>query len=449
MNILQNDIQTKNSNDLAELSDTRKVSRLAVWSLIIGFGGFFAWAGLVPLDQGVPAAGVLIVDTKRKAVQHLTGGMISQVLVREGQEVEAGQTLITLDDNSARAEYESVRQKYIELKITYARLLSELTGDLNIKFDQEILREADLDSSIFEQMQNEQRLMSSRKSVLNARLDELSEISISQQDIIRSSERIDSNLFDQKSNLENELYGIKRLVQEGFAPLMRQHEIEQRIIGLENQIIENSSNKNRARQDLAALNQQIVGLKATYQQDVEQSLARIRPEFYALSERYKSIGRNVARLDIPAPVKGRVVGLSVQTVGSVISPGQLLMDIVPDDEELTIEAKISPQFIDSIKEGDAVDVRFSSFANTPQLVVPGMLASLSADTILDQRAGAQSPGFYLARVRLNTEAYAILGRRKLQPGMNVEVVVKTGRRTLLTYLLHPLLKRVAIALKEE
>jgi protease secretion system membrane fusion protein len=149
---------------------------------------------------------------------------------------------------------------------------------------------------------------------------------------------------------------------------------------------------------------------------------------------------------IRAPAAGHVVGLETQTVGAVIQPAQRLMDVVPEDETLLIEARVPPHLIDRLHEAQPVDARFASFSHSPQLVVEGRLASVSAVLLTDPQTHA---GYYLARVAVTPEGMKTLGRRVLQPGMPVELVFRTGERSLLAYLLHPLTKRVAASLTEE
>jgi protease secretion system membrane fusion protein len=156
----------------------------------------------------------------------------------------------------------------------------------------------------------------------------------------------------------------------------------------------------------------------------------------------------LARVELKAPVDGQVVGLEVQSVGAVIQPAQKIMDIVPSDEPLLLEAQVPPQFIDRVRPGQTVTVRFSAFAHSPALSVDGTLDSISHDLVEEQTAGGEIK-YYLARIGLTPEGVKKLGERQMQPGMPAEAVIKTGERTLLTYLLHPLTKRLARAMKEE
>jgi protease secretion system membrane fusion protein len=162
--------------------------------------------------------------------------------------------------------------------------------------------------------------------------------------------------------------------------------------------------------------------------------------------KFRALSDDLSRIDIKSPAAGQVVGLAVQTVGAVVQPGQKIMDIVPDNELLLIETRVSPNLIDRVHAGLPVDIRFNAFSHSPQLVVEGKVVSISGDLLTDPQSNAS---YYLSRVSVTPEGYKKLGKRSLQPGMPVEVVLKTGERTLLAYLLHPLTKRIAASLKEE
>jgi protease secretion system membrane fusion protein len=177
-------------------------------------------------------------------------------------------------------------------------------------------------------------------------------------------------------------------------------------------------------------------------------LAEVRREVQAGREKLDAMVAELGRVRIKSPVDGQVVGLALGSVGGIAAPGQKLMDIVPDSEGVVLEAKIPTNVIDRVRNGEAVDVRFTGFAHSPQLVVDAMLTSISGDIITEQTpAGAVS--FYLARVQITPAGLEQLGERTLQPGMQAEVLLKTGERSLLTYLLHPLTKRIAASMKEE
>jgi len=202
----------------------------------------------------------------------------------------------------------------------------------------------------------------------------------------------------------------------------------------------------RAEQAIAETRQRMVSRQQEYRKEVETQLAEVSGLVEANRGRVIATGEELARTEIRSPATGQVVGLVVQSVGAVITPGQKLLDVSPNDEPLVLEVRIEPQLIDKVRAGLPADVRFNSFSKSPQLVVEGTVATVSHDLFIDPHTGA---GYFLARVSLTPEGMKALGKHQLQPGMPAEVVLKTGERSLLTYLLHPLTKRVAAALKEE
>jgi len=213
-------------------------------------------------------------------------------------------------------------------------------------------------------------------------------------------------------------------------------------------IVELLGNTQRAQRAVAELRQQVIVRRQDYRKEVETQLSDVLREVQSDAEKLTAVRADLARTEIRAPASGQVIGLAVQTVGGVIQPGQKLMDIVPADEPLLLEARIDPHFIDRVRVGLETDVRFNAFAHSPQLVVRGEVVSLSSD-LLSEQMGGTVISYYLARVKVTPEGMKTLGQRRLQPGMQAEVVLKTGERSMLTYLLNPLIKRLAASMKEE
>jgi protease secretion system membrane fusion protein len=177
----------------------------------------------------------------------------------------------------------------------------------------------------------------------------------------------------------------------------------------------------------------------------------VRSKVDAFAEKTKALQNEFNATEIRSPVAGQVVGMQTQTVGAVIQAGQKIMDIVPLNEPLLIEVKITPSIIDKINPGMEADIRFTNFANSPQLMVGGIVDTVSHDLLVEPQVNAAQPpaSYYLARVSVTPAGMKVLGNRKLQAGMPASVVIKTGERTLLTYILHPLTKRLAASMKEE
>ena len=431
--------------DAAEPIDLGRSGRWGLWALAVGFGGFLLWATLAPLDEGVPSTGMVALDTKRNTVQHLTGGIIQKVLVREGDEVTEGQLLVQLDAAVARANYESVRQNYLGLLAMQGRLEAEKHGKPRITWP-EPLKAAANDPLIQQQMHNQEQLFHTRRNLLRSDLQSMEENIRGQQGTLQSYEGMLSSRKSQHAMLNEELGPLRELVKEGYAPRNRQLELQRSVADINTSIADLQGNMQRAHSAIADLRQRMVSRKQEDQKEIETQLAEVGRQVLVDQEKYQAVKAELERMEIRSPAQGQIVGLMTQTVGGVIQPGQKLMDIVPKGAPLMLEAQVPPHMIDRVDMGMPVDVRFSSFANTPQLVVQGEVDSVSGDLLTDQ---ATNVSYYLARVKVTDEGQKILGQRQLRPGMPVEVIFKGGERSMFTYLLHPLTKRLAASMTEE
>jgi len=427
------------------VTESNRAARIGLWALGLGLGGFILWAAFAPLDEGVPSQGVVAIDTKRKAVQHPTGGIIKDVLVREGDQVKEGQLLVKLDEAAARANYESIRQHYLGLRAIQGRLFAEQSGAHTIVFHPD-LQSASQDPQIRSQILAQEQLFRARKSSLQAELRALEESIAGQQGLIEAYQGMLRNRREQMKLVNEELVSTRDLVKDGYAPRNRQLELERMMAESNGNIAELLGNITRAQRAVGELRQKMIATQQAYRKDVEAQLTEVTRDVQSDEGKFHALKDDLGRIDIKAPAAGQVVGLAVQTVGGVIQSGQKLMDIVPGDELLLLETKVPPNLIDRVQAGLPVDVRFNNFANAPQLVVDGKVVSVSGDLLTEPQTNAT---YYLARVSVTPDGYKKLGKRVLQPGMPVEVVLKTGERSLLAYLLHPLTKRLAGAMKEE
>jgi protease secretion system membrane fusion protein len=421
----------------------RHPARLALWALAAGLVGAVAWAALAPLDEGVPAPGAVAIDTKSKAVQHLAGGIVKAVLVREGQQVQQGQVLIQLDEAAAKAGFEAARQRYLGLRAMEGRLLAERSGG-HIAWHAD-LQAASGDPSIRQMLLTQEQLMQSRRASLAAELRAVDESILGLEAQLKALAGTLAGRRRQLELLREELGNTRELVREGYVPRNRQLELERNEAELGVQIAEGLGNATRTERAIGEQRQRASARRQDYRKEVETQSADVDREVHADAERLRAATDELGRMDIRAPANGQVVGLNAQTVGGVIGAGQKLMDIVPAEQALLLEARVAPHLIDRVHADLPVDVRFSAFANAPLLVVRGQVVSVSADLLTDPRTGI---GYYLARIALTPEGRKALGTRQLQPGMPVEAVFITGERSLLTYWLHPLVKRLASSVKE-
>ena len=444
------DAQIKGSEEEAALraaSDTKGIARKGLLVLALGLGGFGLWAAVAPLDEGVPSVGTVVIDTKRKAVQHLVGGIIDEVLVHEGQVVEKDQVLMRLDDATSRANFESIRQRYLGLSAMQTRLLAEQTGASKLVFGDDVMAAAAADPFIAAQVANQKLLFQSRRQALAA---DLAEMDAAMESVVTQREaakRMLEQREDQESSLKEELRSLRGLVEDGYAPRNRLLELERAMADVMANKANLDGNILNAESSMQQLRQRKLARQSEYRKEVESQLADVSRDVQADAEKFKAQAADLERVAIRSPAAGQVVGLAVQTVGAVVQSGQKLMDIVPEQQSLIVEARIPPHLIDKVHAGLVADIRFNTFAHSPQLVVPGEVKSVSGDLLAD--AGNQSPPYFLARLQVTEQGMKTLGSRQMQAGMPAEVVIKTGSRTMLTYLLNPLLKRMATSLKEE
>ena len=439
-------VNTADAGGLRASSDTSAVAKTGLWVLGLGFGGFLLWAALAPLDEGVPTQGMVTLDTKRKTVQHLSGGIVKEVLVHEGQQVKEGDPLLRLDGAVAKANYEAVRQRYLGYRAMQSRLFAEQAGQNAIDFHPDV-KAAMTDPLIKQQVSTQQQLIQARRAALAADLQGIEESVQGLKEQLGSYQNILVQRRSQLSLLTEELNNTRGMVKEGYAPRNRQLELERMVAESNAAIADLNGNSLRVQRQVAELTQRSMARKQEYRKEVETQLAEVTREVQSDAEKFVAVSADLDRMEIKAPASGQVVGLSVQTVGAVLQPGQKLLDVVPDSQTLLLEAHIPPHLIDKVQAGLSTDVRFNAFAHSPQLVVEGKVLSVSGDLLSDPAQPQFS--YFLARVQVTPEGMKTLGKRQMQPGMPAEIVIKTGERSMLTYLLHPLVKRMASSMKEE
>jgi protease secretion system membrane fusion protein len=440
-------VVTSNNDGIPRASsDTRAASRTGLLVLAAGLGGFLLWASFAPLDEGVPTQGTVTLDTKRKTVQHISGGIVKEVLVKEGQLVTEGEPMLRLDSALAKANYEAVRQRYLGYRATQSRLFAEQAGRDVIDFHPDI-KIAMNDPLIKQHIATQQQLIQARRAALAADLQGIEEVI---RGIQYQSETYQNILVQRRSQLAlltEELTNTRGMVKEGYTPRNRQLELERMVAESNASIADLTGNSLRISRNVAELSQRSLARKQEYRKEIESQLAEVTREVQSDAEKFVAVTAELDRMEIKAPANGQVVGLTVQTVGAVLQPGQKLLDVVPDSQTLLLEAYIPPHLIDRVKSGLEADIRFSSFKHSPQLVLEGKVLSISGDLLSDPLQPQIT--HYLARVQVTPAGMKTLGHRRMQPGMPAEIVIKTGERSLLKYLTHPLTKRLAASMKEE
>lgn len=411
--------------------DDKPVRRIGYLMLLVTFGLFGGWAALAPLDSSALAPGVVTVKSYRKTVQHLEGGIVRELRVHDGDLVKAGDVLLVLDKTQARAEVETTRSQLIAALQLQARLEAERDG---LPEPVAVPALDPTDPRVQEARDSEARIFQTRRTSLLGEIG-LQEKTIGQiEEQIRGLRAIIASKQMLATSYQEEIVDLRALLAEGYVDKQRLREQERSLSRLQTEVAESQSGIAQARVNIDEARLKILQLKKAFASEVAGLLGDARTKVYELRERLATLQDRDQRTDILAPESGMVMGMTVHTLGAVVSPGTALLDIVPANEELIVEAQVSPMDIDRIALGKLADIRFSAFKSSTTPVIEGRLVQISADRLINKDTGT---AYYLARVALTDKGRQTLGNLTLVPGMPVEVLVNTGARTLLQYLMQP------------
>lgn len=413
--------------------------------IAVAFGGFGTWAALASLDSAAIAPGVVVVETDRKSVQHLEGGLVKEILVRDGDRVEKNDVLIRLEDTNARAVHGIVRGELDAALAEESRLIAERDDLDDIVFPRELLERAQV-AKVGKAVQGQRHLFAARRSSLDGQVAIL-EKSIAQfRDEIGGLKSEQVAREQQLAILDDELRGLRRLLKQGNVP-------RNEVLAYERKLAELSGEKGRFMADVARAEQGIgearlrIGqLRKTAREEVVAELRQVQERIFGLEERLIAARDVLSRTEIRAPAKGIVMGLQAHTTGGVIAPGREILQVVPVGDRLIIEAHVDPIDIDDVAVGQQATVRLTAFKLRSTPIIVGTLISLSADRLIDEQSAAP---YYLARIEVSKEELDGLGNLRLQPGMPVEALVKTGTRTALGYMLSPLTENIGLAFRQK
>ncbi|MGU3341767.1 HlyD family type I secretion periplasmic adaptor subunit [Methylobacterium mesophilicum] len=411
--------------------------------LAFGIGG---WAATAELSGAVIAPGSLVVDSNVKKVQHPTGGVVSEIKVREGDPVKAGDVVVRLDDTQTRANLAIVTKSLDELAAKQARDEAEQDGTERIVFPADLLARTN-DLEVARVVQGEQKLFEIRRAARDGQSAQFKER------IAQLREQI-SGLTDQLAAKRRELAlvfeelkGVRELWQKNLIQIGRMTALERDAARVEGERGTLVSTIAQTKGRISETELQILQIDQDLRTEVGKDLAEIRAKTSELVEKKVAAEDQLKRVDIRAPQNGKVHQLTVHTVGGVITPGaEPIMLIVPEADALTVEAKIQPQDIDQVRIGQKSVLRFSAFnqRTTPELI--GEVRRVSADVSQDVKSGA---AFYTIRISVPASELDRLKGLKLVPGMPVESFIQTGDRTAISYLTKPLQDQVAKAWREK
>jgi epimerase transport system membrane fusion protein len=412
-------------------TNDRGVRNIGAAIVFVSFGLFGVWTFFAPMDSSALAPGVVVVKSYKKAVQHLDGGIVAKILVKDGDLVKEGQPLLMLDDTQIRAQLGIVHAQNITLAAQVARLRAERDQLKTIDYPK-LLDDAS-DPRTTEAKSAENNIFKSRISSHNG------QIAVLNQRINQISSKIKGLQahIDSKKQLiisyDAEIHDLKELLAEGFVDKQRLREVERNHTLQSGEIAQLNAEIATNQMLSSETRLQILQIQKQFQEEVSGKLSEAQAQLHDATERVTANQDKLDRIIITAPASGMVLGLTVHNENSVISPGRPILEIVPQNAELIIEAQVSPMDIDRVAVGLQTEVRFSAFkqSKTPKMI--GKVIHLSADRLTDERGNP----YYQARVELTPESRKDLGDLQLLPGMPAEVLINTGERTLFKYLAQP------------
>ncbi|AFJ48174.1 HlyD family type I secretion periplasmic adaptor subunit [Shimwellia blattae] len=419
--------------------------RRGLFIIILGVGGFLLWAVQAPLDAGVVADGTVTVSGNRKTIQHLSGGRVTDILIKEGDTVKKDQVLIRLDKMQVEMRYSALSAQYITAKTIEDRLIAERDGLDNIQFNVLLTKNFALNKRLQEVRLLQSKLFTIRRQTIQ---DELTMIQETLEGLAAQTENLNTikSYRDRQFSLINkELSAIRTLSAKNFYPKTQLLVLEREAAEISGSVSEDILNISKLKSQQNEFKIKAYQVRHQYLREVESELTKNQKEIAVLEDELISTRHELDNTEIRSPINGVVLDVKVNTVGGVIQPGEDLMDIVAAGQQLQIDAKIPVHAIDKLTPGLTVDVLFPALNHALLPSVPAMVRTVSADRLIDEVT--QQP-YYLAQVQVSEEGVNLLGDYKIKAGMPASVTIKTGERTFLSYLFKPLIARLEMAFKE-
>ncbi|MFJ9989545.1 HlyD family type I secretion periplasmic adaptor subunit [Pseudomonas putida] len=425
-------------------SDARVYVRLGWLLTLLGFGGFMAWASLAPLDQGVAVQGTVVVSGKRKAVQSMAAGVVSRILVSEGQVVRQGEPLFRLDRTQVQADVDALQAQYRMTQASLARWRGERDNAGQVQFPAELMDESDAQLGLV--VEGQRQLFDSRRQALVREQGAVSASIEGSQAQLAGMRRARGDLQAQADSLREQLDNLRPLAGEGYIPRNRVLEYQRQLSQVQRDLAQNAGDSARLEQGIVEARLNLQQRREEYQKEVRTQLAEAQVKAATLEQQLNSARFELRHSEILAPADGIAVNLGVHTEGAVVRAGDTLLEIVPQGTALEVEGRLPVNLVDKVAPQLPVDILFTAFNQNSTPRVTGEVALISADQLLDERSGQP---YYVLRSTVSEEALARLQGLSIRPGMPAELFVRTGERSLLNYLFKPLLDRAGSALTEQ
>ncbi|WP_297506527.1 HlyD family type I secretion periplasmic adaptor subunit [uncultured Caulobacter sp.] len=421
------------------------VARIGYAVIAFTFVGLLGWAAFAPLDSAVIANGVISAEGNRKTIQHLEGGMLRKILVREGQKVKAGQLLFELDPTQANAAAGITKSQYVTLKAMEARLLAERDQRATISFPAELTSQRG-DPMVSRAIADEEAQFIERRQTIQGQTDLMNAQRDQYQSEIDGIDRQTQGLKDQLGYIQDELNDLRKIYDKGLVPRPRLLALEREQASLSGSIGRLTADRAKAVQGIGETQLKIRQIKQQFYQEVSQSIAETRVKLAEVSEKEVVASDQQRRINVVSPVNGTAQNLRFFTEGAVVRPAEPMVEIAPDDEAFVIQAHFAPTDVDNVRPGMATEVRLPSFHSRRIPILNGKIESLSRDRLSDPEGKVV---YFLGIVRVDLKQLPPEFRSKVTAGMPAQVIVPTGERTVLQYLFSPLRDTLRTTMREE
>jgi len=436
---------TATNNAVPAKGDFRRYALLGYLSIALVFGGFGVWSAVAPLDRAAVATGQVSVSGDHKVVQHLEGGIIREILVKETQQVKQGDVLFRLQPTEAQANTDILRKQMDALLAEEARIFAEQSNAASITFPASVLARRDVPETA-EAMADQQRQFIDHHGALISQVNILNSQIAQQQQELAGRDRQRSALSDQLTSYTTEMNNVQPLVDKGYYPRNKFLELDRERARVEGDLGQAQADVGRLTQQVEETKLQINQALQKYQNDLSQQLDTTRGKLSELREKVRIAEDVLHRVDIRAERDGIVMNVKVHTVGEVIKPGDTLAEIVPVGEGVDVMAHVSPRDIESVAIGQRAEVRFPNFSSRKTPIILGTVQSVSADSKLDD---ITHQPYYSARITIDYSTLPHEVADHILPGMQADVLISTGERTMLQYLVGPLMNALSKTFREK
>ena len=425
--------------------DPRRIIRQGMAVVVLFFGVLGAWSVLAHISGAVVAPGKVKVETERKTVQHLEGGIVDTIMVREGDEVKAGQPLVILESVQIDANASMLQKQAVAQQASHIRFSAEKDGKTTLEWPEELRALAEVSHSL-DVLDNEEKIFTARRDAINA------QISLLNSQLAQVAAQVAG--FEDQMKAEHTIIGTLNEELQAKRQLFNERYLEKsQILELERTLATHVGNRGRLKQSIAETKQRagelllrIEDLKVRFVEEATSSLGKVENELIQTRERLRPLKDAKKRLQIVAPVTGRVVDLKVHSKGGVVRAGEPLMDIVPHDNPLIAECRVPVNKITEVYIGQEALVQLDAFDTKLIPHMPAKVSYISADRLVERTATGEAP-YYLCYVEIDPQALA-KAELYLSPGMPATVFITTKKRTVLYFMMEPLIKNWDRALRE-